>query len=201
MRDRHKTFSTAALFGALALSGCSERETVKTPSAAPGGTTSSAMVPDDDAPRLAPGLWRVATTSDGQSQEMSMCLDEAVQARMSAFGATASAGACEETRMTREAGGGWRTRSICDMGPGGRMVSDGVVTGDFRSIYRSEWTTVTSGAALAQMNGETSSVAEGRLVGPCPADMRPGDADIAGMRVNMAEMADQAAARAGAGAP
>ena len=201
MRDRHKVFPAAALIGALAMAGCGEPEPSETLSAAPSEPPPSAVVPGDGTPRLAPGLWRVTTTSDGQSQEMSMCLDAAIQSRMSAFGATASAGACEETRMTREPGGGWRTRSVCDMGPGGRMVSDGVVTGDFRSIYRSEWTTVTSGAALAQMNGETSSVAEGRLVGPCPADMRPGEADIAGMRLNMAEMADQAAARAGAGAP
>jgi hypothetical protein len=145
------------------------------------------------APRLRAGLWSVSTIMDGSAQTARMCLDDAVQTRMSVMGGQMAGGACQQAEVTPRPGGGWAMRSVCDMGSGGRMVSEGVVTGDPQSRYRSEMTVTTSGAAVAHMNRTVTHVSEGRHEGPCPADMRAGDMEMAGgMRLNMLDMAEQA---------
>lgn len=190
MLGRNTSTAVAALIltCGLVLSGC-EREAT-TGDDATDAPPATAAAP----PRLSPGLWRVATTVDGMEQEASLCLDAAVQEEIDVFGAEAAAGACQESSLTPRPGGGLVTRSVCDMGQGGRMVSEGTVTGDFSRAYRMETTVTTTGAAAPQMNGVNSVVSEARLDGACPSDMRPGDMRLpGGMTVNMVELSQQAA--------
>lgn len=128
-----------------------------------------------DAPILRDGLWRVTTAVDGQPTEMRMCMDRAFQEAMGVFGQQFAGANCSENSTTPRPGGGWNVRSVCEMAQMGRMVTEGVTTGDLRTAYRTEMTTVTTGAAMAQMNGTSTTLVEGVYEGPCPSDMNPGD--------------------------
>lgn len=184
----------------VGLSACGREEPVVTE---PGGgepadAPESAEAAPDGRPELREGLWVVASETDGMRSAMRMCVDAGVQQRMSVLGSQMSGGACEESTVTPRPGGGWTVRSVCDMGSGGRVVSEGVTTGDLTSAYRTELTSTTTGAAVPHMNRTVTQVAEGRHQGPCPDGMAPGDLEApGGIRFNMLEMAEMAG-RAGA---
>ena len=117
---------------------------------------------------------------------------------MSVLGSQMAGGACEESTVSPRPGGGWTVRSVCDMGSGGRVVSEGVTTGDLNSAYRTEMTSTTTGAAVPHMNRTVAQVVEGEHQGACPEGMAPGDLEApGGIRFNMLEMAEMAG-RAGA---
>ncbi|MEH6665116.1 MAG: DUF3617 family protein [Brevundimonas sp.] len=144
-------------------------------------------------PELREGLWVVVSETDGMRSAMRMCVDARVQERMSVLGSQMSGGACEEASVTPRAGGGWTVRSVCDMGSGGRVVSEGVTTGDLDSAYRTEMTSTTTGAAVPHMNRTVTQVVEGEHQGACPEGMAPGDLEApGGIRFNMLEMAEMA---------
>lgn len=193
MRER---FLIAGLLGVFVIAGCGEREptTPTAEEAAPPAVIdpprrTAPVVPGADTPRLADGLWRIATTTDGREQVVTLCLNQAVQDRVSPFAPIAAGGSCSDTRITRDEGG-WAVRAACDMGSGGRVATRGVLNGDFAAAYRLEGRTITAGTAVAHMNGEVAVVTEGRRTGDCPSGMAPGDADMGGFRVNLAAMAD-----------
>ncbi|MFN4295576.1 MAG: DUF3617 family protein [Brevundimonas sp.] len=144
-------------------------------------------------PVLRDGLWVMASETDGMRSAMRMCVDADVQQRMSILGSQMSGGACEESTVTPRPGGGWAVRSVCDMGSGGRVVSEGVTTGDLNNAYRTETTSTTTGAAVPHMNRSVTQVVEGEHRGDCPDGMQPGDLEApGGIRFNMLEMAEMA---------
>lgn len=146
--------------------------------------------------QLKPGLWRISQTADGQTTVSRLCVDAALQARLSVLGSHQAAGACQETAITPAPGGGFTTRAVCDSSAsgGGRVLTEGVVTGDLETAYVHRMTSAASGFAVAHMNRKSEAVAEGRYEGACPADMKPGDIDMpGGLRLNMERMADGAA--------
>ena len=187
----------------LTLAACGDRTEADKAGDASGAETRAAPGAPLATPKLRAGLWRVTTGGDGPQGVSTMCLDDAVQARMNVVGAQAAGGNCQETTMQPNAGGGWRYRTVCDysaMG-GGTSVSEGVMTGDLRTAYSSRTTVTTTGAAVDHMNGPVAITGEGVYEGPCPADMKPGDMVIpGGMKFNMLEMAEMAS-KAGTPAP
>lgn len=196
MRIGHRVSAAAILAtGVLGLTACqkSGADTSEDPAAAPSAGPASAPA---GTPRLRAGLWRVTMGGEAPAGETRMCLDDALQARMSVIGSQASAGACQQSVVTPRLGGGYSFRTVCDataMG-GGRSVSEGEITGDLTTSYASHSTVTTEGAPAAQMNRAVTVTAEGAYLGPCPADMKPGDLEMeGGMRFNMAEMAEMAA--------
>lgn len=159
---------------------------------------SAAAAPAANRPELRGGLWAVTSETDGMTSTVRMCLDADVQRRMSVLGHEMAGAMCEENQITPRPGGGWATRTVCDMGSGGRVVSEGVTTGDMTQAYRTEVTSTTTGAAVPHMNRTSTSVVEGRHQGPCPEGMTAGDLEApGGIRFNMLEMS-AAAARMGA---
>lgn len=193
MRELHRLTLGAAM---LALAACGDKAEDGKADPAPSAGTAAAPVAPAATPKLRAGLWRVTMTGQGPANTARMCLDDAVQERMNVVGAQAAGGKCEPTAMTRNPGGGWRYRTVCDysaMG-GGTSVSEGVMTGDLTTGYTSRTTVTTTGAQVAHMNGAVSITGEGVHEGPCPADMKPGDMVITGgMKFNMLEMAEMAA--------
>lgn len=195
---RTKTLIAAALF--VGLSACGQRDEAKPGSAvAPdAGNGAPAAVKADAAgsPRLKPGLWRVTMTGEGPVQAMRMCVDAAMQEKMSVIGAEQGAGACQENTTKALAGGGFSYRAVCasTITQGGTTVTEGQISGDMNTRYSNRMTSTTSGAAVAHMNRTVAMTAEGVFEGPCPADMKPGDMEIpGGVRFNMIEMAEGAA--------
>lgn len=179
----------------LGLSACGREESVvaEPNGGEPADAPEMAEGAAQQQPVLRDGLWVVASETDGMRSAMRMCVDAEVQQRMSVLGSQISGGACEESTVTPRPGGGWTVRSVCDMGSGGRVVSEGVTTGDLTSSYRTEMISTTTGAAVPHMNRTVTQVAEGEHQGPCPETMVPGDLEApGGIRFNMLEMAEMA---------
>jgi hypothetical protein len=131
------------------------------------------------------------TSADGASdqqamvQTMRVCLDAASEARMSVFAAQASTGNCSDSNA-RQPDGSWRFRSVCSMGSGGTVTSEGAATGDFNSRYQVRATTTTTGAAVPQMNRSSSVVVDSAWQGPCPEGWTGGDVELpGGLRLNI----------------
>lgn len=170
---------------ALSLAACNKAE-----------NTADALNPADVAaapegsplnPKRKPGLWEQTITMAGQPAPLliKLCLDEATDAEMSAFGAQASQDACSENTITKTAAG-YDLRSVCDMGAGGVATSEGKAVGDMGSSYTVDITTVTTGASNAQANGTSKMQMAAKWVGPCPAGMAPGMMEMpGGLQVNV----------------
>ncbi len=136
------------------------------------------------------GLWRESLLRDGRGLgligEMRACLDSDARARLSAMGGQAGKSMCRSLAVSRDIDGGYHFSSACNLGPGGRVVTQGELTGNLARRYRVRSRTDTSGAVLASMNGQHTIDLEASYLGPCPAGMKPGEVVIAnGMKVNM----------------
>lgn len=90
---------------------------------------------------------------------------------------------CKAGPMGPAPGGGWRYSSTCTMKGGMTMTTSGVAKGDFKGGYHIDSTTRMSPAPMPQM-AETRMVMDGKWLGPCPADMKPGDTIINGRKIS-----------------
>jgi hypothetical protein len=152
-------------------------------------------------PRLRAGLWRMSLAdTPGGLGETRICMDETVQEQISVLAGPPSPG-CDTGSFTPRPGGGYNVRTVCDRGEAGTTVSQGVVTGDLETTYRTEMTVTTTGAASEMMNTSMTMVSTATWAGACPAGMNPGDFEVAGQRMNLTAMAEQAKAAQAAGAP
>lgn len=179
----------------LGLTGCNREEPA--PSEPAGGEPADAPEMAEAAPagrpELREGLWVVTSQIDDLTTTMRMCVDAEMQRRMSVLGSQMAGGACEAAEVSARPGGGWTVRSVCDMGSGGRTVSEGTLTGDLRTAYRNEMTSTTTGAAVPHMNRSVTQVVQGEHQGACPEGMAQGDMEgPGGVRINMLEMAEMA---------
>ena len=175
-----RTWMAAAMAG-LALSGCGKggnSTAAKTAAAVP----APASAPAAARPVRKAGLWE-QTTEFGQVKQASrICLDAATDAEMGLQAKPADS-PCSQSEV-KPVAGGWEFAATCDLGEAGKMVSHGVATGDFGSAYRVEVESTTTGAAAPQMNGVRKFAIAAKWLGPCPADMKPGDIVLAGgMRI------------------
>ena len=180
----------ALAVASLALTGCD--------GTGPGqGPKAAATLPNPKA-----GLWRETFSRDGQMLgligDVRACLDGDARARLSALGSHTDRSMCADQSVTRDPDGGYRFSSTCNIGPGGKVVTQGELTGDLASRYRVHSQTDTTGASIGGMNGHHVMDIQADYLGPCPSDMKPGDVMIAnGLKVNMNHL--QAAARSLAG--
>lgn len=171
---------------ALALGACDRSAGTAPDDAAEGATPAAADAPavTGAAPIIRAGFWSVETTDEGVATTSTMCIDEAVQQRMSVFGSSLTAAWCGNTTISRRALGGWTSHADCSPLEGTDMDIDMTITGDMRSRFRNEMVITTNGEA------EAPTISEGRYVGPCPAGMVPGDiVDENGETANMLELA------------
>ena len=144
-------------------------------------------------PKRKPGLWAQTVSTAGRTQTSKICLDEATDARMSAWGQAMGQDICSKNAVTPIAGG-WKFDAECSMG-GGKTSTTGTATGDFNSKYVVKATTVTSGSSMPQADGTHDMELTATWEGPCPAGMKPGDMSMSmpgtgrTMTININEMA------------
>ncbi len=143
------------------------------------------------------GLWRESVARDGHPLgligEMRACLDADARSRLSALGGRAGRGMCQSRAVTRDEDGAYHFSSSCQMGPGGRVATQGVLTGDLAKAYRVHAESDTRGAVVEALNGRHVIDLEADFLGPCPPDMAVGDVVIAnGMKLNMRKLGEAA---------
>ncbi len=160
--------------------------------------------PSTDGASVAPparraGLWEQVMTRDGKPGrlgKLQICLDAATDARVSAFGRRFNSAACQKS-VTRD-GGVYRFTASCTRENGATVKTTGVATGDFTQNYRVRSEIDVSGASLEAMNGMHTVEVNGRYLGACPDDMRPGDVSLGGgLKVNIDRLPQIAKAMGG----
>lgn len=143
-----------------------------------------------DLPKLKAGLWETTTTSSGpkgapgSSMKHTMCIDDKAQKDMMAFSQNMGANCAKNT--VRRDGNKVYGEAECSMGGKMMVKSQSVTTVSGDSSYRTEVKSTIS-PPMAGM-GESSALVEGRHVGACPANMKPGDINMNGRITNVAEM-------------
>jgi hypothetical protein len=125
-------------------------------------------------PPAAPGLWIERVSDRHGSRVTRLCLDAATSTSLAAFDQSL-AGHCSRHDMAQAADGSWRFSTSCDMGPAGKVATEGVMRGDFAAHYVVEAHSQTVDAQQSAANGPDRVVADVRRAGDCPSDMKPGD--------------------------
>lgn len=175
------------MLGVGLLAGCQKSDEGAKTGDAPQASAAAPAAPTSP-PKRKPGLWAQTVSTAGMTQTTKICLDEATESRMTAWGQQVSDGMCARNVITPTAGG-WSFESECDMGEAGKSVTKGTATGDFDSKYVIKATTTTTGASMAQANGVHEMEMTAAWEGPCPAGMKPGDMSLpGGVTINMNQM-------------
>jgi len=125
-------------------------------------------------PQLGAGLWSQSVSDSRGVKTLRYCLDAASAGALAAFNRQLD-GRCRHRDIAAAADGTWRFSTSCDMGRAGRVATQGVVRGDFRSHYFVEAESQTVGAADRGANGPNRVLADIERLGDCPRDMKAGD--------------------------
>ncbi|MDB5423888.1 MAG: hypothetical protein JWQ29_1304 [Phenylobacterium sp.] len=174
----------------LALAACSKKgEAGKAPDAGSAAAPAVASAPAGPMtpPERKAGLWTQTMSTGKMTQTTRICFSDAVNKKMTIWGQQGALDMCSQHSMTPTLGG-WKFSSTCSMGASGTIVSEGEAKGDFGSHYTVHIKSSTTGAASPQMNGAHEMTMEGTWQGPCPADFKPGDMEVNGMKINMLDM-------------
>ena len=174
------TATCAAVAGLILLAGCSGKkadgEGNATATAAGGGEPAAAPAGGaGEGPK--PGLWEISVSAAGMPQAVktSVCVGEPAPGT-NPFAPPPQPGQnCSKSNFTKTAGG-YSIDMECSMN-GMTVSTTGEVTGDFTSSYKTVMKTKVSGANVpAAAQAETTSTADAKYVGECPAGMKPGEA-------------------------
>ena len=146
---------------------------------APAAKTAAVAIPGAGEAQLAPGLW-VQHVSDRRGvTATSYCLDPSSAGQLSYLGGQLN-GRCTRHEMAQAADGSWHFSTSCDMGSWGKVATEGVISGDFKSHYTVDVRSQTVGAPTAKLNGPNRVLADMRRTGDCPSGMKPGDMILPG---------------------
>lgn len=131
-------------------------------------------------PKLKAGLWETTTSSargDGKAPHTStLCLDDSVQQEMYRMSTGMLSGMCSKYEI-KASGSKVTSEAVCDLG-GTRMQSRAVMTLTGNAAYRTEAHASFDPPFMG--NKETTTVIEGRHLGPCKAGQKPGDLTLPG---------------------
>ncbi|HYE44661.1 MAG TPA: DUF3617 family protein [Caulobacter sp.] len=183
--------ASVTLIAALALLGaCDGSDPAKTEKA-PAPKTK--IIGGEGPPRRQLGQWQHVMTARGQTQTMTICLDDKTEQRVSWL-STADAGDCSEREFARQADGTWTFFTVCKTVVGGETTTSGAAKGDFTKDFTVMATITTVGANEPRANGTVDMAVRLKHLGPCPAGHRGGDVQIAGMP-GVRNIMDQGAGR------
>ncbi len=137
-----------------------------------------------------PGLWEVKTsigTGNAPARTVRQCIDAATDQMLQSSAGPISAAACKQ-RNVQQTADQVIVDSSCTVA-GKPATAHAVVTGSFDSTYTLAVTA--QGAALP--GGEMTMTMEGRWLGPCTADQKPGDVIMSnGVKINLPEIEKKA---------
>lgn len=175
-------FAAAASLAAVALAACGQKD-----DAAPGGVPPKTAAPAAgplaaaDWPTPSPGLWETKLLVEDKTEATAsrICYDAALAKQMGVFGQQMNAQAGCQNTVNRQVDGSLAFTATCP-GPDGKMAtSRGVIRGDFKTGYSVEFSDADDPA------GAPPSRMQATRLGDCPADFKPGDVEVAGIRMNI----------------
>jgi len=137
-----------------------------------------------DFPHRKPGLWTISMSVDGAKGAMAatkMCIDAGTDAKMMQMGLQRQQNACEPPAI--QGSGAVRTiDSVCHIA-GATHKSHMVMTFTGDSAYHLDIATQISPPFAGHSGMHMTQDAQ--WAGPCPADMKPGDMMMGGMKFNV----------------
>lgn len=138
----------------------------------------------DDLPSRKPGLWEIKMNIEGRGapQVIQQCIDAATDQMMQQSAGPFSAAACAK-RDVQKSAESTTIDSSCTVG-GKAATAHATITGSFDSAYTM---TVTShsDALPGNMSNMTMAI-NGKWLGPCTADQKPGDMIFSnGKKINL----------------
>lgn len=175
-------FAAAAGLAALTLAACGKKDDAQPGAFPPEAGAATTPAAADLLPTPSPGLWQMKMSMTGMEAGATtsrICYDAATAREAGLMGRRAVAEAkCQQT-FNRLPDGAIAISATCT-GPDGKpMTTAGTARGDFSKGYTMEFT------QDAQAEAGSMKIEAVRL-GDCPADFKPGDIEVNGMRMNMA---------------
>jgi hypothetical protein len=146
-----------------------------------------------DVPKRKPGLWEIKQSMQGMPAgaptppPMQQCIDEKTDDLLQQRAQNDMKSACPQNEIKRD-GDRVILHSVCKMDKT-TITSDGTLTGNFDSAYRGTMK-VKYDPPMQGMSEMTMNM-EGRWLGPCKADMKPGDVMFNGKKFNPMQMQGQ----------
>jgi hypothetical protein len=140
-------------------------------------------------PKLKSGLWETITSSRGNEKaphKSTLCLDESVQREMYRMSIGMMAGMCSKYDL-KISGNQVTSDAVCDLG-GTKMRSKAVMKLTGNAAYRTEAHASLDPPFLG--NRESTTIIEGRHLGPCKPGQQPGELTLPGGKtVNIRQLA------------
>ena len=137
-----------------------------------------------------PGLWEVKTSIDSANaaqRVVQQCIDPSTDAMLQSVAGPFNAAACEG-RDVQHAGGATTIDFKCNVA-GKPATAHTVVSGSLDSAYTMTVTAQSEGIP----NGKMVMTMDGKWLGPCTADQKPGDVVLAnGVKINLPEIQKRA---------
>ena len=155
------------------------------------GASATSAFPAEFPARRA-GLWDVTVNMESMkipARTNKMCIDTATDAQLMKLGVASKEAKC--TSMNVSGMGSTRiVDSVCHMN-GGEQKNHIVMTYSGNSAYHMDMQSQFSPPIAGK--SQSHILQDAKWVGPCPADMKPGDMMINGMKINMLGAMDRPA--------
>ena len=138
-------------------------------------------------PARKPGLWEITMHRDGSpmaAPASQLCLDAKTDAQLMKNGEAMANGMCDKPQVS----GSGSTRvfdTVCHIS-GSTQNSHSVMTFPDSSTYHVDVTSTYAPPLYGKSSGHMTQ--DAKWVGPCPADMQPGDMMMNGMKMNILGM-------------
>jgi hypothetical protein len=147
---------------------------------------SATPAPAAELPSRKPGLWQVKTSienSNAPVKVIQQCIDATTDQMLQSSAGPLSAAACPE-RDVKRSDASMTIDSACTLdGKGATAHAD--VSGSFDSAY----TMTVTALSEAMPGGKMIMTMEGKWLGPCAADQKPGDIILSnGTKINVPEL-------------
>jgi hypothetical protein len=158
----------------------------------------AALAQAQDAPKRKSGLWEVTWTSarqEGKSHDMQMCVEQATDNPLLHLNEGLRRETCKVSKIRRD-GDQMTVDAACSLGKT-TATTRAVITGKFDSAYKIETKSTFDPPLRGKTEGGASQ--EGRWVGPCKPDQRPGDVILAnGKKLNVNDQDTSTTGKTGA---
>ena len=154
-------------------------------------TCCSAMVRADELPHRRPGLWaitRINVDADNPARTSKICIDGATETMLRDMGASFAKSICSKAEIS-VSGNVASVDTVCQLDRS-RLTNHTVITFTSDTSYRHVAATHFDPPLFGR--ADSTSELEGKWLGPCAADMRPGDVITAMGKINLVDRAQSA---------